>query len=52
MQTLVSITGDEEHIQAFNYASLAINNSFFLDNLVSDTFVSIAIDLIEIIFLL
>ena len=32
---MIDTVGKQEYIQAFNYASLAANNSFFLDNLAS-----------------
>ena len=34
LQTVSGTASREEDIQAFSYASLALNNSFFLDNLV------------------
>lgn len=33
VETVIGAAKDPQHIQAFNYASLALNNSFFLSNL-------------------
>lgn len=33
-QTVINLSGKRDKILAFNYASLALNNSFFLNNLV------------------
>lgn len=35
VQTVISAASSMDHVLAFNYASQALNNSFFLDNLVS-----------------
>ena len=42
-QTVISAANSMEHILAWNYASQALNNSFFFDNLVGplDLFITI-----------
>lgn len=35
VQTIIDTADDRQHTLAFNYASLALNNSYFLENLVS-----------------
>jgi len=42
MQTIIDTAPDRSKTLAFNYASQALNNSFFLDTLVREPFPSIA----------
>ena len=41
MQTIIDTAPDRSKTLAFNYASLALNNSFFLDTLVREMLCSV-----------
>ena len=40
LQTIIDTATNRDRIMAFNYASLAANNSFFLDSIVSELLTS------------